>query len=144
MIVLNYLYTVVINEDAGGTHYDVSAYIFMIFILLVVIGLVFFIVKCIRDSLKERKKAMRELEEPLEEPPLTEIDATVLKKECSVRTYGVKMPVSCKEFYITFSTFTGEIKRYGVSEELYLAVDEGTAGTIALVNDLFFDFYFKK
>jgi hypothetical protein len=112
--------------------------------LIVILGFAFCLVKVIINSVKTHKKALKELEEAVEPAPITEIEATVVKKECSVRTYGVKMPVSCKEFYITFSTFTGEIKRYGVSEELYLAVDEGTAGTIALVNDLFFDFYFKK
>ena len=54
------------------------------------------------------------------------------------------MPETRKEFYITFSTFTGETKCYSVSEELYLSVDEGTAGTIAIMNDQFFDFYFEK
>jgi hypothetical protein len=84
------------------------------------------------------------MEEDVEMAPITEIDARVLKKECYVRSYGVKMPETRNEFYITFSTFTGEIKRYSVSEELYLSVEENTVGTIAIVNDMFFDFYFEK
>ena len=112
--------------------------------LVVILGFAFCLVKVIINSVKTRKKALKELEEEVEPAPITEIEATVVKKECRVKTYGTKMPESRKEFIITFSTFTGEIKRYLVSEELYLAVDEGTAGTIALVNDLFFDFYFKK
>ena len=112
--------------------------------LIVILGFAFCLVKVIIYSIKARKKALKELEEAVEPAPITEVEATVLKKECRVKTYGTKMPESRKEFIITFSTFAGEIKRYLVSEELYLAVDEGTAGTIALVNDLFFDFYFKK
>ncbi len=112
--------------------------------LVVILGFAFCLVKVIINSVKSHKKALKELEEPVEMAPITEIEASVLKKECGVRTYGVKMPESRKEFYITFSTFTGEIKRYSVSEELYLAVDEGTVGTVALVNDQFFDFYFEN
>lgn len=87
---------------------------------------------------------LEELEKPLEEAPITEINASVIKKECFVKTYGTKIPETIKEFYITFSTFTGETKRYSVSEELYVSVDEGIVGTIAIMNDKFFDFYFEK
>lgn len=87
---------------------------------------------------------LEELEKPLEEAPITEINASVIKKECFVKTYGTKIPETIKEFYITFSTFTGETKRYSVSEELYVSVDKGIVGTIAIMNDKFFDFYFEK
>lgn len=111
---------------------------------VVILGFAFCLVKVIINSVKSHKKALKELEEPAEMAPITEIEASVLKKECGVKTYGTKMPETRKEFYITFLTFTGETKRYAVSEELYLAVEEGTVGTVALVNDRFFDFYFEK
>lgn len=143
MIVLNGLNTFVLKDDIGSNHYDLKDYLVMAFIGLVVFGLIFCLVRAIKISLKERKKALEELLNDSEMAPLTEIDATVLKKECGVKTYGTKMPETRKEFYITFLTFTGETKRYAVSEELYLAVEEGTAGSIGIVEDKFFDFYFK-
>ena len=141
---MNYLYTVVINEDAGGMHYDISDYVFIILFSLFVLGFIFFMLKWIRNTVKERKKLLKEMEQDVEMAPITEIEARVLKKECFVRSYGIKMPETRKEFYITFSTFAGEIRRYSVSEELYLSVEENTVGTIAIVNDMFFDFYFEK
>lgn len=55
--------------------------------------------------------------------------SVVVNKESFVKTYGTKMPESVKEFYLIFSTFSGEYKRYSVSEELYFLADEVVLGT---------------
>lgn len=141
---MNYLFTQITENGKTVTYYEISDYItFAVFGLIFSLLAIFFI-KVIKSCIKSRKEMLEELEKPLEEAPITEIDACVLKKECFVKTYGTKNPETRNEFYITFSTFTGEIKRYSVSEELYLAVDEGIAGTIAIMSDQFFDFYFEK
>ena len=138
------LFTQITENGKTVTYYETSDYITFAVFGLIFLVLAVFIIKIIKSSIKSRKEMLEELEKPLEDAPITEINARVLKKECFVKTYGTKMPETKKEFYITFSTFTGETKCYSVSEELYLSVDEGTVGTIAIMNDNFFDFYFEK
>lgn len=139
---MHYLYTVITENGNSSYVFDSSDILPFVIFGLIVLAIVLFIIMCIVNIIKSRKKAMKQLENLEEEIPLVEIDARVLKKECFVKTYGVKMPETRKEFYITFLAFDGKTKRYSVSEELYLSVDEGFSGTIALLNDNFFDFYF--
>ena len=141
---MNYLYTYVFKNEEKASFLDIEVLIPFILIALFIGLFVGTIVKIVIKSRKDRKTAMEELLKPVEELPITEIDARVVKKECFVKTYGTRMPESRKEFQITFSTFTGEIKRFSVDEEFYLQVEENTVGTIALINDKFFDFYFEK
>ena len=118
-------------------------------VAIVVIGIIMFalaigIINAFIREMKKRKQLLKELENPVELSPIIEVDAVVTKKECFVKSYGIKIPETVKEFYITFSTFSGEEKRYSVNEELYLSVEEGVVGSIALVDNRFFDFYFEK
>lgn len=118
-------------------------------VAIVVIGIIMLalaigIINAFIREMKKRKQLLKELENPVELSPIIEVDAVVTKKECFVKSYGIKIPETVKEFYITFSTFSGEEKRYSVNEELYLSVEEGVVGSIALVDNRFFDFYFEK
>ena len=57
MIVLNSLNAFVLKDDIGSNHYDLKDYLVMAFIGLIVFGLIFCLVRAIKISLKERKKA---------------------------------------------------------------------------------------
>ena len=138
------LYTIALKNGVYVKGFDIEQFISFVFIVLLIGLFVTGVVKTIIKSRKDKKAAIEELSKPMEELPITEIDARVLKKECFVRTYGVKMPESKKEFYITFLTFSGEIKRFSVEEDFYLSVEENIAGTIALIDGKFLDFYFEK
>ncbi len=141
---MNTLYTLITEDGNMTTYYELSDYLFFAFWALLICGFLLSIILCVIFTVRARKKSMKELENYYDEALLVEINASVFKKECFVKSYGVKMPETRKEFYITFLTFQGETKRCSVSEELYLSVDEGTTGTIAFLNDNFFDFYFIK
>ena len=139
---MNYLYTEITENGKTVTEYELSDYFSLILIGIFAVLFLIIIIKLVLHSLKTRKKELEELEK-CEDIPLVEIDARVLKKECFVKSYGTKMPESRKEFFITFLTFNGETRHYSVSEEIYLSIEEGVSGTIGLLNDNFFDFYYK-
>jgi len=139
---LNALYIQITENGNTITYFETSDYLFFAFLGIIIFISLLILFKFILGAVKSRREAMKELEN-FEEAPLVEINASVLKKECFVKSYGVKMPETRKEFYITFLTFDGETKRYSVSEEIYLSIEEGVSGTIGLINNNFFDFYFK-
>lgn len=139
---MNALYIQITENGNTITYFETSDYLFFAFLGIIIFISLLILFKFILGAVKSRREAMKELEN-FEEAPLVEINASVLKKECFVKSYGVKMPETRKEFYITFLTFDGETKRYSVSEEIYLSIEEGVSGTIGLINNNFFDFYFK-
>ena len=138
------LYTVVMKDTESSAHMETYDLIAIVVISVIMLALVIGIINAFVREMKKRKQLLKEFEKDVELSPITEVDAVVAKKECFVKSYGTKMPESVREFYLTFSTFSGEHKRYSVSEELYLSVEEGVSGTIALVDNQFFDFYFEK
>lgn len=144
VIIVYNLYTVVLNNTESSAHIETDDLVAIVVIGVIMLALVVGIICAFLREMKKRKQILKEFEKPIELSPITEVDAVVVKKECCVKTYGLKMPESVKEFYLTFSTFSGESKRFSVNEELYLSVDEGVSGTIALVDDELFDFYFVK
>ncbi|MBQ4119951.1 MAG: DUF2500 family protein [Clostridia bacterium] len=137
------LYTVVLKDTESSVHIETDDLISIVVIGVIMLVLAIGIINAFIREMKKRKQLLKDFEKPIELSPITEVDAVVVKKKCFVKSCGTKMPESVREFYLTFSTFSGEYKRYSVSEELYLSVDEGVSGTIALVDDEFFDFYFE-
>ncbi|MBQ9920134.1 MAG: hypothetical protein IJO49_04855 [Clostridia bacterium] len=132
------------KDTESSAHMETDDLIAIVIISVIMMALVIGIINAFVREMKKRKQLLKEFEKDVELSPITEVDAVVTKKECFVKSYGTKMPESVREFYLTFSTFSGEHKRYHVSEELYLRVEEGISGTIALVDNQFFDFYFEK
>ena len=80
------------------------------------------------------------IEMPCDEPPLTEIRATVLRMRCEVNTYGTKTPHCHEEYFITFADEYENELTYSVDKDTYLTLSEGQKGTIAIVNDRFYGF----
>ena len=92
-------------------------------------------------SVRKYKKRLSELDnEPVEEPPLVEINARVFSRRCGTKMYGSKSPRTYKEFYVTFLTDDGEKLEYKVEEDFYLSIYEDQTGTLAIVNGNFYDF----
>ncbi|MBQ8497301.1 MAG: hypothetical protein IJ489_07625 [Clostridia bacterium] len=79
--------------------------------------------------------------EPLyDEPPLTEIRATVLRMRCEVNSYGTKTPHCHEEYFVTFLDEYDKELTYAVDKDTYLTLSEGQKGTVAIVNDRFYGF----
>ncbi len=132
------------KDNDSSVNIETDDLVAIVVIGIIMLALAIGIINAFVREMKKRKQLLKELENPVELSPIIEVDAVVTKKECFVKSYGIKIPETVKEFYITFSTFSGEYKRFSVSEELYLSVDEGVVGSIALVDNRFFDFYFEK
>lgn len=75
-----------------------------------------------------------------EEPPLTEIRATVLRMQCEVNTYGTKNPQCVEEYFVTFLDEYEKEITFPVDQETYFSLFEGQKGTIAVVNERFYGF----
>lgn len=132
------------KDSDSSVNIETDDLVAIVVIGIIMLALAIGIINAFIREMKKRKQLLKELENPVELSPIIEVDAVVTKKECFVKSYGIKIPETVKEFYITFSTFSGEEKRYSVNEELYLSVEEGVVGSIALVDNRFFDFYFEK
>ena len=118
--------------------YYIAAAILLGFLLLAFFAFVIMPIIAVRKY----KKRLNELEsEPVEDPPLTEINARVMSMCCGTKMYGTKSPHTCKEFYVTFLTDGGETLEYKVEEEFYLSIYEDQTGTLAIVNGNFYGFY---
>ena len=112
----------------------------LIFGLILGAGWILF--QCVKSFLKLNgfKGKTEEVNEAYEEPPLTEIKVKLISKECFVKTYGVKYPVTKQEYYFIFETNDKKILRYKVEESEYHSFDENQKGTIAIVNDNYYGF----
>ena len=75
-----------------------------------------------------------------EEPPLTEIPATILRMRCEINTYGTKIPQCREEYFITFLDEYGNEFTHSVDKDTYLSLSEGQKGTVAIVNEKFYGF----
>ena len=94
---------------------------------------------------KERKEEEKKLEESCDEPPLDEVDATVVSMRCRTGFSGShKSPQSIKEFYVTFRTSDGKEIEFKVDEAVYLSLDENLSGSLATLNGSFYGFYFEE
>lgn len=117
-----------------------------ILVYALITGLIVFavlmIIKCILSFIKLNnfKSKKQEEIETFEEPPLTEISATLVSKECLVKTYGIKYPETKQEFYFVFETDDKNLLRYRVEENEYHLYNENQKGTIALVNENYYGF----
>ena len=117
--------------------YYIAAAILLGFLLLAFFAFVIMPIIAVRKY----KKRLNELEsEPVEEPPLTEINARVISMRCGTKMYGTKSPELHKEFFVTFLTDDGETFEYKVEEEIYLSIYEDQTGTLATVNGKFYGF----
>ena len=113
--------------------YSIPPYLYLILPILIA-------VICFRAR-KERKDAMKKLEESVDEPPVEEIHGRVVGKRCYAETTnGTKSFRSYTCFYIDFLTDDGRSVTYQTDEEIYLSIEENAAGTVAIVGDRFYGF----
>lgn len=119
---------------------------FDIFLLVafigITIGMICSLISMYRNALAAQKKGMAELERAAALPiPLDECRATLVKKRCFTKTVGSKSSLSCqREFLLVFEDeFEREIS-LSVEEEIYLALEEGERGTLALSDGAFYSF----
>ncbi len=111
-------------------------------ILGLILGAGWALLQCVKSVFKLNgfKGKIEEVNEAYEEPPLTEIKVMLIKKECFLKTYGIKYPQTKQEFYFAFETEDKKILRYKVEESEYHSFDENQKGTIAIVNDNYYGF----
>lgn len=112
--------------------------------ILAGIAYYFFLRRRKREELEQDKVKPHD-DEPYEadvceEPPLTEIRATVLRMRCEVNTYGTKTPHCEEEYFVTFLDEYEKEITFSVDKETYLSLSEGQKGTVAVVNDRFYGF----
>ncbi len=101
------------------------------------------IIRLIISRLKENKRILKEMEQPIEEAEAVEVGAVVVSKRADIEQRGTKMPEHRVVFHIVFSTDYGEIKEYEVDEDMYKRLDANQYGTLVTVNDNFYDFKYK-
>ena len=70
----------------------------------------------------------------------TEVNATIQDMRCGVAHYGIKLPKTVKEFYITYLTNNGETFEIVLDEESYLAVSVGDQIILYFNGDVFCGF----
>lgn len=117
--------------------------IIAIAVFLMMIGTFVFIAV---SMYKDRKEGEKRLESSSsDEPPLDEVDATVVSMRCHAGLTGShRSPQSIKEFFVTFRTKDGNEIEFKVEENIYLSLSEGLNGSLATVNGNFYGFYFEE
>ena len=99
-------------------------------------------VKSLRETKSERQKKLAELDCAVAfPPPLDERRVTLVRKSCGTKMVGSKSSLECQcEYLLVFEDeFEREIPLL-VEEEIYLAIEEGDTGTLALSDGEFYSF----
>ena len=96
----------------------------------------------VRTQILAKKDNDRMLEEldTEEEPPLEEIVCCVRTKYCGISVSGGKVPTVGEDFCAVFVAEDGREFELAVEEEVYLSLEEGQKGTLAVVNGNFYGF----
>ena len=98
-------------------------------------------IKSHHETKIKQEKKLAELDRVADLPlELDEYRATLVKKSCGTKMIGTKHPECRREFLLVFEDdFEREIP-LSVEEEVYLAIDEGDCGTLALSDGEFYSF----
>ena len=108
---------------------------FVVFFAIIVCS----IIKTQISAKKDNDRMLEELDSE-EEPPLEEIACRVLKKYCGVSVSGGKVPTVGEDFCVVFVAEDGRELELAVEEEVYLSLEKGQKGTLAVVNGNFYGF----
>ncbi len=110
-------------------------------------GTIFTIFACIM-AVKEYKRYIAKQKEHKkedvkpDEPESTTVTtrATVVDQTCYVKTVGIKMPKTVKEFVIVFQSEDGVILKLNVPEEMYDGFEQGQTGILSTVDGELYGF----
>ena len=111
-------------------------------------GVAIFIMFCATKGIKQCKRDMAKQKEGKKESGKSEAQeytivttkATVVDQSCCVKTVGIQMPKTIKEFTITFRTEYGEIMNLNVPEEMYDGFDKDQTGILTVVDGQLYGF----
>ena len=104
---------------------------------------VFVWIKLLRNAMQKRKKALKELQEPLKDMPLVSKKAIVLSKKADIKYgRGIKLPVHNIVYSVIFSV-DGKHKEFEVPKEVFESVSETQSGKLVTQNGIFYDFQKK-
>lgn len=95
-----------------------------------------------RRALIEQKKNLADLDRQSNLPPmLDEHRATLVKKSCGTKMVGFKSSLECqREFVLVFEDEYEREIPLSVDEEIYLAIEEGDSGILALSDGKLYSF----
>lgn len=79
-------------------------------------------------------------QEEIPEPQYAYLEAKVVDRRIFVGWKDIYLKRSYSEYYLTFETIESERLELLVPQEIFEKFSNGSAGTLALVNDTFFDF----
>ena len=96
--------------------------------------------KSLKEFLAEEEAKKIAMLEDDSEIQYTEVNATIQDMRCGVAHYGIRLPKTVKEFYITYLTNNGETFEIALNEESYLAVSVGDQITLYFNGDVFCGF----
>ena len=109
---------------------------------------IIFVIYCIRlgvtrykrDSAKQNDLNDEGISQDRPEYTTVSVRATVVDQTCCVKTVGIRIPKTIKEFTITFKTENGDIVSLNVPEEMYDAFDKDQTGILTLVDGQLYGF----
>ena len=106
---------------------------------------VYWMVKSYREEKKKREETLKELDRAVDLPPvLDERRATLIRKSCGTDVIGTRY-VECRvEFLLVFEDDFERELPLSVEEEIYLAIEEGDRGTLALSDGEFYSFTLEE
>lgn len=105
------------------------------------LGIYYFFIRSYRNALAKQKKGFEELDrQSAFPPPLDEMRATLVKKKCGTKMVGTKYPECQREFVLVFEDEYEREIPLSVDEEIYLAIEEGDSGILALSDGKLYSF----
>lgn len=103
--------------------------------------LIYWMIKSHRETKRKQEQTLRELDRAADfPPPLDERRATLVRKSCGTEVIGTRYVECRSEFLLVFEDdFEREIP-LSVEEEVYLAIEEGDTGILALSDGKLYSF----
>ena len=89
---------------------------------------------------RKRNRKMQESWDKLAEPQITEYHVTVADMICDAESYGYAQPTLEKSFHVAFLTDNGEKLELEVNESIYISLNVGDSGMLAILNEKFYGF----
>ena len=129
-------------EEKGGVRVDPVVAVLLTLTLSGSAFGIFWIFKSYFEAKKKQQEKCRELDRAVAfPPPLDECRATLVRKSCGTKMVGSKSSLECQcEYLLVFEDeFEREIPLL-VEEEIYLAIEEGDSGILALSDGKLYSF----
>ncbi len=98
-----------------------------------------------RDIAKQKElKENKDIKPDEPEYTTVTIKATVVDQACFVKTVGIKIPKTVKEFSIVFQTENDEILKLNVPEEMYNGFEQGQTGILSIIDGELYGFELEE